>query len=73
ESDDYYYFYANGGKLTYYFAYGPEISDVVDRYTDLTGKMEAPPEWSLGLHQSKWEYKADEIVNVAKTYRDKQI
>lgn len=73
ESDDYYYFYANGGKLTYYFAYGPEIGDVVDRYTDLTGKMEAPPEWSLGLHQSKWEYKADEIVNVAKTYREKQI
>ncbi len=73
ESDDYYYFYANGGKLTYYFAYGPEIGDVIDRYTDLTGKMDAPPEWALGLHQSKWEYTADEIVNVAKTYREKKI
>ncbi|AZB42001.1 DUF4968 domain-containing protein [Bacillus sp. FJAT-42376] len=73
ESDDYYYFYANGGDLTYYFMNGPEVSDVIDRYTDLTGKQELPPEWSMGLQQSKWEYTADDIVNVAKTYRDKKI
>ncbi len=73
ESDDYYYFYANGGSLTYYFAYGPQISDVLDRYTQLTGKMEVPAEWTLGLHQSKWGYTPEEIVNVAKTYRDKKI
>jgi|APAga8741244001_1050109.scaffolds.fasta_scaffold02883_2 alpha-glucosidase len=73
ESDDYYYFYANGGKLTYYFTYGPQISDVIDRYTELTGKMDIPPKWSLGLHQSKWGYTPEEIINVAKTYREKQI
>jgi alpha-glucosidase len=73
ESDDYYYFYANGGTLTYYFMYGPEVSDVLDRYTEITGKMEMPAEWTLGLHQSKWGYTADEITNVAQTYRDKKI
>ncbi|MGA9226161.1 MAG: TIM-barrel domain-containing protein, partial [Mesobacillus sp.] len=73
ESDDYYYFYANGGPLTYYFMNGPEISDVLDIYTELTGKMDLPAEWTLGLHQSKWEYQADEIVKVAKTYREKKI
>ncbi|MDP4171464.1 MAG: glycoside hydrolase family 31 protein, partial [Bacillota bacterium] len=73
ESDNYYYFYANGGKLTYYFMYGPEIADVINRYTELTGKIELPAKWTLGLHQSKWEYTADEIVNVAKTYREKKI
>ncbi|WP_239673198.1 glycoside hydrolase family 31 protein [Mangrovibacillus cuniculi] len=73
ESDDYYYFYANGGPLTYYFMYGPEIPDVLDKYTDLTGKMDLPAEWTLGLHQSKWGYTADEILNVAKTYREKEI
>jgi alpha-glucosidase len=73
ESDDFYYFYANGGPLTYYFMYGPEISDVLDDYTQLTGKMDLPAEWTLGLHQSKWEYTADDIVNVAKTYREKKI
>ena len=73
ESDDYYYFYANGGTLTYYFMYGPEVSDVLDRYTEITGKMEMPAEWTLGLHQSKWGYTADEITDVAQTYRDKKI
>ncbi|MBT2693548.1 glycoside hydrolase family 31 protein [Bacillus sp. ISL-55] len=73
ESDDYYYFYANGGPLTYYFMNGPEISDVLDVYTELTGKMDMPAKWTLGLHQSKWGYTADEIVNVAKTYREKNI
>ncbi|MBM7649481.1 alpha-glucosidase [Bacillus ectoiniformans] len=73
ESDDYYYFYANGGPLTYYFMNGPEISDVLDIYTELTGKMDLPAEWTLGLHQSKWGYTADEIVDVAKTYREKNI
>ncbi|WML48160.1 glycoside hydrolase family 31 protein [Neobacillus sp. PS3-34] len=73
EADDYYYFYANGGKLTYYFMYGPEISDVLNRYTELTGKIELPAKWTIGLHQSKWEYTADEIVKVARTYREKKI
>ncbi|WP_332696676.1 glycoside hydrolase family 31 protein [Halalkalibacter lacteus] len=73
ESDDYYYFYADGGQLNYYFIYGPEISDVVSQYTEITGKFNLPPEWTLGLHQSKWEYTADEIVEVAQTYRDKNI
>ncbi|MCD5323440.1 MULTISPECIES: glycoside hydrolase family 31 protein [Pontibacillus] len=74
ESDDYYYFYANDGQLTYYFAYGPEIQDVVNRYTELTGSMQRPPKWSLGLHQSKWGYKtADEIKNIVDTYREKDI
>ena len=73
ESDDYYYFYSNGGPLTYYFMYGPDISNVLDVYTELTGKMNMPAKWTLGLHQSKWEYTADEIVDVAKTYRKKEI
>ncbi|MDA1475373.1 glycoside hydrolase family 31 protein [Bacillus changyiensis] len=73
ESDDYYYFYANGGPLSYYFMYGPEIEDVLDIYTELTGKMDLPPKWTLGFHQSKWGYTPDEIIDVAQTYRKKQI
>ncbi|WP_246359187.1 glycoside hydrolase family 31 protein [Paenibacillus phytorum] len=73
EKDDYYYFYANGGKLTYYFINGPKIGDVIDKYTELTGKINMPPQWSLGFHQSKWGYSPDDLVNVAQTYRDKKI
>ncbi|GAB3676329.1 hypothetical protein GCM10028856_34310 [Halopiger thermotolerans] len=73
ESDDYYSFFADGGQLTYYFAYGPEIEGVLERYTELTGTMELPPKWGLGLHQSKWEYTPEEIVETAETYREKGI
>ncbi|WP_445505892.1 TIM-barrel domain-containing protein [Niallia sp. 03190] len=80
ESDNYYYFYANGGPLSYYFMYGPDIQHVLDQYTQLTGKIDLPPEWTLGLHQSSWGYKATEedstdhsITSVARTYREKQI
>nr|WP_222916895.1 TIM-barrel domain-containing protein [Natrinema sp. SYSU A 869] len=73
ESDDYYYFLADGGQLTYYFAYGPEIEQVLNRYTELTGTMELPPKWGLGYHQSRWQYTPNEIVETAETYREKGI
>lgn len=73
ESDDYYYFYADGGKLTYYFFNGPNIKNVLDRYTDLTGKLNLPPEWALGFQQSSWSYNQKDAEEVAKTYREKNI
>ncbi|WP_445506522.1 glycoside hydrolase family 31 protein [Niallia sp. 03190] len=73
ESDDYYYFYANGGPLTYYFMNGPDISHVLDQYTELTGKINLPPEWALGLQQSAWAYTPEQLTSIAKTYRDKKI
>jgi len=73
ESDDYYYFYADGGKLTYYFINGPQIKDVVDRFTDLTGKMQMPPKWAMGFHQASWGYHQKDIEQVSRTYREKQI
>ncbi|EST11024.1 glycoside hydrolase family 31 protein [Sporolactobacillus laevolacticus] len=73
DSDDYYYFYADGGPLTYYFMNGPDISHVLDQYTELTGKIKLPPEWALGLQQSAWAYTPEQIENIAQTYRDKKI
>ena len=74
ESEDYYYFYAEGGDLTYYVFNGPKISDVVARYTELTGRYQQPPEWSLGWEQSHWGYSpSSKIVEVAKGYRDRGI
>jgi alpha-glucosidase len=73
ENDDYYYFWADGGKLTYYFINGPQMKDIVDRYTDLTGKMQMPPEWAMGFHQSAWGYHQKDIEQVTQTYRQKNI
>ncbi|WP_053096255.1 glycoside hydrolase family 31 protein [Frateuria defendens] len=73
EAKDYYYFYANGGPLSYYFIAGPRIPDVLQRYTELTGRFKEPPLWSLGWQQSKWGYTRDDFLNVAHTYREKKI
>ena len=50
-------FWAQGGEMNYYFIYGPQMSDVVANYTDLTGRPhELPAMWTLGYHQCKWSY-----------------
>jgi alpha-glucosidase len=49
-------FWADGGEMNYYYIHGPQMSDVVTAYTDLTGKPELPPMWAMGYHQCKWSY-----------------
>lgn len=60
-------FKADGGEMRYYFINGPALTDVVKRYTQLTGVPEMPPMWTLGYHQSKWSYntvaKVEEITS----------
>ncbi len=38
-----------GESLDYFFINGPEMKDVLRRYTDLTGKPGLPAPWSFGL------------------------
>ena len=65
---------AEGGKLDYYFYGGPEISDVVEQHTWLTGRNPLPPLWSLGYHQSRYSYYPDtEVKNIAERMRKENI
>jgi alpha-glucosidase len=65
---------AAGGEIVQYLFAGPEIRDVVRRYTRLTGRHPQPPLWSLGYHQCRWGYRPDDHVRlIAQTFRDKQI
>jgi alpha-glucosidase len=68
-------FWAQGGEMNYYFIYGPEMSDVVSNYTDLTGKPQnLPPLWALGYHQCKWSYYPEsKVKEVTSTLRDLKI
>ena len=68
-------FWAQGGEMNYYFIYGPQMSDVVANYTDLTGKPhEMPPLWALGYHQCKWSYYPESNVKeIAAKFRELQI
>ncbi len=68
-------FWAHGGEMNYYFIYGPEMSDVVVNYTDLTGKPhELPALWTLGYHQCKWSYYPESNVKeITAKFRELQI
>ncbi|NGP89197.1 glycoside hydrolase family 31 protein [Fodinibius halophilus] len=67
-------FSAAGGCMNYYFIYGPELTDVSRRYTQLTGTPELPPMWGLGYHQCRWSYYPDARVRqLAETFREKEI
>ncbi|RCW58747.1 glycoside hydrolase family 31 protein [Halanaerobium sp. ST460_2HS_T2] len=74
EGQDYYSFWAEGGDLDYYFLNGPSIKEVIQKYSNITGRMPLPPKWSLGYHQSRYSYYPQaEVEQLVKTFRDKEI
>lgn len=67
-------FGAAGGGIDYYLLYGPSLSHVVERYTDLTGKPPMVPAWSLGFQQSRYSYmSAAEVHGIADRLRSEHI
>ena len=53
----------------YLFA-GPAVSQVVERYTELTGRIPLPPRWGLGYHQCRYSYSTrKEFEQVAREFR----
>ena len=42
-------FSVEGESLEYFIIYGPTMKEVLQKYTDLTGKPALPPAWSFGL------------------------
>ncbi len=67
-------FGADDGDMDYYFIHGDNVAEVIENYSELTGKMELPPLWSLGFQQCRYSYYPDsEVRTVAKTFRDKKI
>ena len=67
-------FWAEGGEMSYYFIYGPDLIDVTAQYTLLTGAPQLPPLWSLGYQQCKWSYFPDtKVESIANAFREHQI
>ncbi|POY38420.1 glycosyl hydrolase [Solitalea longa] len=74
ESHDCTSFWSDGGELNYYYIHGPQMVDVVKRYSMLTGTHQMPPMWALGFHQCRWSYYPDKKVKqIANTFREKKI
>jgi alpha-glucosidase len=67
-------FWADGGEMNYYFIAGPELMQVAERYTLLTGRPELPPMWALGFHQCKWSYYPEaKVREIAREFRARKI
>jgi len=65
---------AAGGELCYYFIYGPTPGQVLERYTELTGRLPMPPLWALGYGQSRWSYFPESRVReIARLFREHRI
>ncbi|MFV0336279.1 MAG: TIM-barrel domain-containing protein [Tropicimonas sp.] len=66
---DYAYYTAEGGTVDLFFINGPGMAEVIERYTDLTGKTVMPPKYALGYLGSTMYYSElpancdDEIVD----------
>ncbi|WP_291906271.1 glycoside hydrolase family 31 protein [Chitinophaga sp. CB10] len=67
-------FWARGGEMNYYFIYGPELMEVAETYTRITGTPELPPIWALGYHQCRWSYYPEQKVrDIATEFRKRRI
>lgn len=74
ERSDRYWFGADLGSLVYYVFAGPTPRDVLERFTELTGRTPLPPLWALGYHQSRWGYEtAEALREVARQFRAHDI
>jgi alpha-glucosidase len=73
-SKDMIYFGATGGQIQYYFIPGEDLKEVVRKYSELTGRMELPPMWSLGYQQCRYSYYTEEeFMTIADTFRERKI
>ncbi|MCX6142157.1 MAG: DUF4968 domain-containing protein [Ignavibacteriales bacterium] len=74
ESPDRYSFGAVNGEMNYYFFSGTTPKKVLERFTELVGRMPLPPRWSLGYQQCRWSYYPESRVRkLASDFRTKQI
>jgi alpha-glucosidase len=74
ESRDQYSFGAENGELDYYFFSGPAPAEIITRFTELVGRMQLPPLWSLGYQQCRWSYPTESRVReIARGFRERQI
>lgn len=60
--------------LDLFIIIGRNLADLIERYTHLTGRPPAPPDWSLGVWLSKAYYRdEDELLNAAHQARARDI
>jgi len=65
---------SQAGDLVYYVMMGDTMADVVDEYTQVTGRPALAPRWTLGNIQSKYGYRSfAEIQSIIDGFESRDI
>jgi len=67
--------HAEGARqIDYLVFYGETSAQIVQKYTDLTGKSPMLPEWAAGFWQCKLRYRTqEELLNIAREYKKRNL
>jgi alpha-glucosidase len=67
-------FEAETGELRYFLFAGSDVKQVLNRYTELTGRISLPPLWGLGYHQSRFSYESEsDVLRLANELRARHV
>ncbi|NDJ61964.1 MAG: DUF4968 domain-containing protein [Chloroflexi bacterium] len=67
-------FESDTGELCYYLFAGVDVTQVIGRYTELTGRAELPPLWALGYQHQRLVYESPQaILELAAEFRQRAI
>ncbi|HLT32343.1 MAG TPA: alpha/beta hydrolase-fold protein, partial [Aquaticitalea sp.] len=62
------------GRKTYQVVVGDSWYDLLDNYTDLTGKQPLPPRWALGNFSSRFGYHSqEEVLKTIQKFKEDNI
>jgi mannosyl-oligosaccharide alpha-1,3-glucosidase len=56
------HWYSESGILDVFVFMGPTPKDIIEKYAELTGPTQLPPQFSIASHQCRWNYVTDEDV-----------
>lgn len=71
---DQFFWQDKSGNIDYYVITGNNFHELIDRYTDLTGKPKLPPEWSFGLwYVCRTQANDHEAMSDALNFRREEI
>ena len=61
-------------QIDYLIIYGDTPSEILRKYSNLTGKAPMLPEWAAGFWQCKLRYRTqDELLNIAREYKERGL
>jgi alpha-glucosidase len=64
----------DAGEINVYIFAAPSVPGILERFTELTGRIPLPPRWGLGFHQCRYSYETQErVLEIAANFRARRI